>query len=138
MQIHFTFLNTMSDQKITYLPGERIIKKGEIADTAYMILSGAVRVYMKNKDKIVELATLKNGEIFGETSIFKSGEYGANVDALEETELLVITPQSLENMMNKCDPVLSALVQMLITRLKETNEKLLESETREFIDIALV
>ncbi|MFN3700996.1 MAG: Crp/Fnr family transcriptional regulator [Alphaproteobacteria bacterium] len=129
---------TNTSENIVYFAGERILKKGETADKAYMILSGKVRVYLKNNEKVVDLATLAEGEIFGETAIFDGGEYGANVDALEETELLVITPQSLKDMMKSCDPVLSALVKMLTNRLNQTNKKLLESETRDFIDIAFV
>jgi CRP-like cAMP-binding protein len=126
------------DDKEMFLPGERIVINGEKAEAAYLILSGKVRVYLRNNDKVVDLAILEKDEIFGETAIFKGGEYGANVDALEETELLKITPASLDDMMQSCDPVLGALVRMLIQRLKETNKKLLQSETREFMDIALV
>lgn len=128
----------MSAKTEIYAPGERIIKEGSEADTAFMIVSGKVRVYLKNNDKVVDLAVLEKDEIFGETSIFKGGHYGANVDALEETELLLITPESLDEMMNSCDPVLKALVSMLIKRLKETNNKLLKSETREHIDVAFI
>lgn len=125
-------------KNLIYSAGERILKKGEAADKAYMIISGKARVYLKNNEKVVDLAILEAGEIFGETAIFDGGEYGANVDAIEETELLVITPQSLKEMMDSCDPVLSALVQMLTNRLNQTNKKLLDSETRDFIDIAFV
>ncbi|MAE50889.1 MAG: hypothetical protein CMH27_03685 [Micavibrio sp.] len=129
----------MSDNNIvTYAPGERILKKGETADKAYMIISGKVRVYLKNNDKVLDLAQLGADEIFGETAMFTSGTYGANVDALEETQLLEITNESLKTMMDSADPVLSAIVKMLIKRLNETNTKLLESETREFMDIAFI
>lgn len=123
---------------VTYAPGERILKKGEKADKAYMIRSGKVRVYLRNNDKVVDLAQLGPDEIFGETSMFTDSEYGANVDALEETELLEITEDSLKTMMDSADPVLCAIVKMLIKRLNETNTKLLESETREFMDLAFV
>ncbi|MFP4313640.1 MAG: Crp/Fnr family transcriptional regulator [Alphaproteobacteria bacterium] len=130
----------MTSKKEQYSPGERIVKAGDVSTAAYMIISGKVRVYLKNNDKVVDLAILEEGDIFGETAIFKDqgAEYGANVDALEETELLLITPDSLESMMEGCDPVLSALVTMLIKRLKETNQKLLQSETREHIDVAFI
>lgn len=130
----------MKSNKVTeiFSPGERIVINGDEATTAYLIISGKARVYLKNDGKIVDLALLGEDEIFGETAIIKGGTYGANVDAVEETELLPITPDSLKEMMDACDPVLGALVKMLIKRLKETNQKLLASETREFIDIALV
>lgn len=128
----------MKNNTVTYAAGERIVKKGEAASEAYMILSGKVRVYLRNNDKIVDLAILGENEIFGEKAVFDGGEYGANVDAIENTELLIITPQSLKVMMSECDPVLSALIKMLSERLSQTNKKLLESETREHIDVVFI
>ncbi|MEZ5814131.1 MAG: cyclic nucleotide-binding domain-containing protein [Alphaproteobacteria bacterium] len=118
--------------------GDRIITQGEKSDKAYMILSGRVRVYLEDGTKVVDLAELGEDEIFGESAIFNGGAYGANVDALEDCELYVITPQALTNMLGSADPIIRALLQMLITRLKATNEALLKSETREFMDIALI
>ncbi len=118
--------------------GERIITQGDESDKAYMILSGRVRVYLEDGSKIVDLAELGEDEIFGESAIFNGEAYGANVDAIEDCELYVITPESLNNMLQSADPIIRALLQMLMSRLKSTNEALLKSETREFMDIALI
>lgn len=126
------------NDRIYFDAGERILKKGEKAETTYLIESGKVRVYLKNNDKIVDLAILGKDEIFGETAIFDGGEYGANVDALESCTLIPITPERLQAMIAAADPVLGTLIKMLSSRLNLTNKKLLESETREFIDIAFV
>lgn len=129
---------TSNSEHIHFEAGERILKKGEKAETAYLIISGKVRVYLRNNDKIVDLATLGQGEIFGETAIFDGWEYGANVDAIEPCTLSTITPAKLQTMIAGADPVLGALIKMLSDRLNHTNKKLLESETREFIDVAFV
>ena len=103
-----------------------------------MILSGKVRVYLEEGTKIIELAELGEDQIFGETAIFSNEAYGANVECIEESELYVITPDSLNDMLKATDPIIRALLQMLIQRLQTTNEALLKSETREFIDVALI
>ena len=118
--------------------GERIITQGDQSDKAYMILSGRVRVYLEDGSKVVDLAELGEDEIFGESAIFSGEAYGANVDAIEDCELYVITPEALSEMLQSADPIIRALLQMLMARLKSTNEALLKSETREFMDIALV
>lgn len=125
-------------QILTFKTGERIVTQGESSDKAYMILSGKVRVFLEEGTKIVELAELGEDEIFGESAIFSGTAYGANVEASEDSELYVITEASLNNMLQDSDPIVRALIQMLIARLKATNEALLKSETREFIDVALV
>ncbi len=118
--------------------GERIVTQGDPSDKAYMILSGRVKIYLEDGTKIVDLAELGEDEIFGESAIFNGEAYGANVDALEDCELYVITPAALSNMLGDADPIIRALLQMLMARLKATNEALLKSETREFMDIALI
>ena len=118
--------------------GERIITKGDKAVAAYMILSGEVRVFLEDGYKTIELAKLGQYQIFGETAILGDEENSANVEAIQDTTLLVITPASLAKMLEETDPIIQALIRMLIDRLKATNEALLKSETREFMDIALI
>ena len=122
----------------TFKAGERIIAKGTNADKAYMIMSGKARVFLEEDTKQVELAILEEDAIFGETAIFTDGTYGANVEAVEDCELFVITPESLTEMLKGSDPIVRALIRMLIDRLKNTNQALLKSETREFMDIAFI
>lgn len=122
----------------TFQPGERIVQQGAEAQTAYLIDRGKVRVYLEQEGKIVDLAELGDDEIFGETALFTGAAYGANVDAVEETEVTLITPEILKIKIQNCDPMMRAIIQMLIERLQRTNKALLESETREFIDVAFV
>lgn len=117
---------------------ERILSKGEPAALAYKIVSGRVRVFLDKDGKAVTLAELKPGAIFGETALFGTREYGAHVEALEDTVLEVITPEDFKNRIETCDDMLRSLIQMLIERQRKTNEAFLESETREFMDITLV
>ncbi|MBL4804723.1 MAG: cyclic nucleotide-binding domain-containing protein [Alphaproteobacteria bacterium] len=123
---------------LKFKANERVITQGDTADKTYMILSGKMRVYLEEGSKIVELAQLGEDQIFGESAIFSDAPYGANVDALEDSELYVITPESMKEMLQDADPIVRALIQMLIERLKKTNEALLKSETREYIDVALI
>lgn len=122
----------------TFKPGERIVQQGAEAQTAYLIDSGRVRVFLEQNGKIVDLAELGEDEIFGETALFTGAAYGANVEAIEETEVTLITPEILKIKIQNCDPMMRAIIQMLIERLQRTNKALLESETREFIDVAFV
>jgi len=129
---------TSNLQTVKFKAGQQIVEQGQESSAAYMILSGKVCVYLEDGTKTIELATLGKDQIFGETAIFSGEAYGANVKATEDCELLVITPDSFNEMLKDTDPIIRALLQMLIERLKATNEALLKSETREFIDVALI
>lgn len=118
--------------------GDRIMSKGDDAAECYMIVSGKVRVFLEESTKQVELAVLGENELFGEAAIFDGEHYGANVDAIEDTKLLLITPQTLNGLLVISDPVIRALIRMLVKRLRDTNDALVKSETREFMDIGFV
>lgn len=126
-------------ENITFKAGERIIIKGKIADTAYMVVSGTVRVFLEDNGKQVTLAKLGENDIFGESAIFKGEKYGAHVEAGPEGAVVFpITQPDFDEMLKTSDPIVRALIRMLMQRLQKTNSALLKSETREFMDITFV
>lgn len=118
--------------------GERIITIAEPAAKAYMVVKGKVRVFITHDTKEIELAVLEEDAIFGETAIFSGEFYGASVEAVDDTELLIITPETLNEMLVSANPIVRALLGMMIERLRNTNDALIKSETREFMDIGFV
>lgn len=118
--------------------GERIITHRDDAHTAYLILKGKVSVRLERDGRMIRLGELGIGSIFGETALFGGGTYGAHVDADTDVEVAVITSESFAGKIESSDPMVRSIVLMLIERLRKTNEALLKSETREFMDIALV
>ncbi|MCE7886952.1 MAG: hypothetical protein DYH13_05540 [Alphaproteobacteria bacterium PRO2] len=116
----------------------RIITCGDAASAAYLVLKGSVRVHLDREGRKIILGELGVGSIFGETALFGGGTYGAHVDAATDVEVAVITPESISGKIEASDPMVRSIVLMLIERLRKTNEALLKSETREFMDIALI
>jgi ABC-type lipoprotein export system ATPase subunit/CRP-like cAMP-binding protein len=55
-------------ERLTYRPGEIIIKKGDLADKFYLIAKGAVEV-MSPHDEALPLARLSSGQHFGEMGL---------------------------------------------------------------------
>jgi CRP-like cAMP-binding protein len=129
----------MKNEKKLFKSGERIITRGDEAAAAYLILRGKVTVTLDREGRQIKIGELESGAIFGETALINDGSlYTANVDAAADTELAVITPESFADKIGTCDPMLRALLEMLVERLRKTNEALLHSETREFMDIAFL
>ncbi len=130
---------TMTKQEAKlFEKGERIITRGDVAECAYLILEGKVNVYLEKDEKKVTLSELGAGAIFGESAIFEGKTYSANVDAAEDTKLMVITPENFREKIDKCDPMLRAIIAMLMDRQDRTNQALLRSETRELVEVAMV
>jgi CRP-like cAMP-binding protein len=125
-------------QTVKFKSGEQIIRKGDKAVAAYIVKSGKVHVFLEKNSKTVTLGELGPGALFGETALFGRAEYGANVTASEDTELEIVTPAGFREKVDGSDPMLKSIIEMLLDRQRKTNEALLKSETREFMDIAFV
>ena len=109
--------------------GRPIIQQGDATDAAYLIESGKVKVTLEKEGNTIELAQLGEDEIFGETALFEGLTYGATVTPLVETTVVKITPDILDIKIRLCDPMLRALIKMMMERQKRSNEALADFQS---------
>ena len=84
-------LNSISLKKNTLIFG-----KGSEGDGLYIIRSGQVKVVLQNEEgKEIILATFQPGDFFGEMSLLDGRPRSANVFTTQNTQLLVLSRQSL-------------------------------------------
>ncbi|XP_047206412.1 cyclic nucleotide-gated cation channel beta-3-like isoform X2 [Girardinichthys multiradiatus] len=86
-------------KSIIYLPGDFVVKKGDIGKEMYVIKSGAVQV-VGGPDNSIVFVTLKAGCVFGEISLLQSSKDGgnrrtANVKAYGFANLFVLEKKDL-------------------------------------------
>lgn len=75
---------------VTMAPGEVVFSEGDRADKVYVVVSGKVLVYRASRAGDVAIATVTEGNFFGEMALFDGGLRGASVRCLEPCEFLVI------------------------------------------------
>lgn len=106
-----------------------IVRKGDIGNEMFVLLSGAVDVKGKIRDKDVSLAVLGQGEIFGEMALLSSTKRSADVVALDDCEVLVLTQSFLKKAMKMmpetASKILFNLSIILCERLRSKNENFL-------------
>lgn len=113
-----------------------ILKEGEPGTSAYLIQSGSVEVFTESNEKTIRLAKLETGQIFGEMALVFDEQRTASVKAIEDCNLIVITRQSFQQKLNKTDPTIKAIVQMLTQRIISSNNAVVnkKSSTADLIE----
>jgi small-conductance mechanosensitive channel/CRP-like cAMP-binding protein len=84
-----------------YAPGEAIIRAGDAGDSMFVIHRGHVEVRVNNPSgngRQRAIATLTEGDFFGEMALFTGEPRTASVVAIEETEVLEIGHQAIRRL----------------------------------------
>jgi CRP-like cAMP-binding protein len=106
--------------------GETILSEGEEGHCMYVILRGRVRVLAAG----VEIATVGEGDFFGEVALVDDGPRSADVVAVEDCELMVITRMTL-GILAAVEPgaaiqLLAAIGRSLVGKLRADNARFRE------------
>lgn len=104
---------------VEYEAGEVIFKKGQEGESLYLILNGNVTIADDNR----EIATLKQGDMFGEMALISQGKRSADAVALNDVSLLALKMDIINNIMPR-DVSVQLLVNIILTlsrRLQEAN-----------------
>lgn len=113
----------------SYHPGQTIFKESEPGNRLFLILEGDVRISRDIPGSGEEaLAILKPGACFGEMAVFDRSERSTDAISNGGCRLLTISRADLEIVLD-LDPdlagkVLRAMVRLLSTRLRATNDNL--------------
>jgi len=99
-----------------------IFSEGEAGDAAFIIETGAVGIYKMVEGERIELAQMKEGELFGEMAILDGSVRMANAYASEDCVVVRIQRKALESKLDKYDPFMKSLVQILVSNLRNVHQ----------------
>lgn len=103
-----------------FQPGQGIIEEGDTGDSIYFIRSGSALVTAHILGRLVELAVLESGDIFGEVGFLTGRPRTASVLTLTELEVLEIDRALLEGVIRKTPAILSELEDFYLKRTADT------------------
>lgn len=106
-----------------YPAGTVLMREGESGHEAYIILSGTARASREVDGRTVPLRDMGPGEIFGEFAILSERPRSADVVALTDLAVLVVTRDLMESELGPHSWV-GTLVRTMAARFRELEERL--------------
>jgi CRP/FNR family transcriptional regulator, cyclic AMP receptor protein len=118
-----------ASMNLAWPAGSFVFQKGTAGEALYIVLSGQVRIYDVVDGFEIEIARIGPGDFFGEMSLLLETTHTKNVQAVEDSELLVLMKDSFRRLFD-AKPDLAALVH------KRLEERRAEAEAKNVTESA--
>jgi CRP/FNR family transcriptional regulator, cyclic AMP receptor protein len=107
--------------------GEIIFREGDSGDTCYLLRTGAVVLTREHQDgRMVALAELRAGALFGELAMFRGETRSATAEAVEPTSAVALLASDIQRCIKRNPDLALKLLASLAERVSRTNERLLQ------------
>lgn len=116
------FVDGADIEKTFIQKGDMIFREGDPGEAAYIVETGMVGIYKTVEGEKVDLATMKEGELFGEMAIIDGSNRMANAVAMEDSVIISLPRAGLEAMLAKQEPMVKTLIQILVDNLRSVHE----------------
>lgn len=118
-----TLLTSM--QRVSFPAGTIVCEKGDAADCVYFLYSGKVAVQMKTGfgEKMQVIALLDPGAPVGEKGLLGSRTRGATLVAVQDSELLVLSQEAFDVLVDGSPALIIKLLKWLLARVSLRLEK---------------
>jgi CRP-like cAMP-binding protein len=114
---------------LAYSAGSLVFQKGTPGEALYVVLSGRVRINDVIDGEEIEIAATQPGDYFGETSLLLTSTHTKSVQAVEDSELLVLDKDSFRRLLDTYPEVAEIVHKRLEERVPEEERRLLETDT---------
>ncbi len=119
----------------TYNSGQTIFQEGDHAEEMYIIHKGQVNISKRARNAEQILATLRDGDFFGEMSLFTDTPRSATATVMVESTILCIDKKSFDYMVNSNSSFAINMIRKLCERLRNADNQIgellvLSKETR--------
>jgi CRP-like cAMP-binding protein len=107
--------------------GQIIFREGDEGDTCYLLRSGAVVLTREHQDgRMVALAELRAGAMFGELAMFRGETRSATAEAVESTSAVALLARDVQRLIRRHPELALKLLAALAERVSKSNERLLQ------------
>ena len=107
----------------TFVEKDQVIfREGDPGEAVYLVESGSIGIFKTVEGEEIQLATMKEGELFGEMAIIDGSDRMAHAVALEDSVVIALPRAGLEAMLAKQEPLVKTLIQILVDNLRNVHE----------------
>jgi len=119
-----------------YKDGDIIFEENSVGREMYIVLTGKVKVIKERGGVETTLATLEEGDFFGEMSLFDNNPRSATVKALGDVKLLEINQKNFLKKISRDPSLAFRMLEKMSQRIRITDEKILNCtvEIKDFIE----
>ncbi len=104
---------------------EYICYEGQPGDEMYIVLKGAVGVFLVNAvGDLNRVAVIENGNFFGEMAIFDNLPRSASCIALEDTVTVAVNKENLQEFLAACPDMAKQILENMSGRIRRLDEEL--------------
>jgi CRP/FNR family transcriptional regulator, cyclic AMP receptor protein len=111
-------------ERVAFDPGKPLMRQGDPADAAYLIIDGEAEVIVETPSGPVTVATLGANEIVGEMGILCNAPRNATVCAKDRLITLRISKEPFMRMVREFPNMAIFIMQVLAHRVESTNNQL--------------
>ena len=108
-----------------YKDGDTIFEENSIGKEMYIILTGNAKVIKKKDGAETTLATLEEGDFFGEMSLFDNSPRSATVKALGDVKLLEINQKNFLKKISRDPSLAFRMLEKMSQRIRNSDEIIL-------------
>lgn len=121
-------------EEIHYAEGQVIFRQGEEGSSLFIIDEGAVEISYGEGRGRVALASLFNGQYFGELSLFDGAPRSATATATKSSRLIRLDRDDLVDFVNKNPSAALRIIAEMSERLRQTNELMSRQVSRNVLE----
>ena len=104
--------------------GTLLCREGDPGREMFIVQKGKVQVRKKVGPGEKILAELGDGEFFGEMALLEGLNRSATVEALEDSKILVINPETFETLLKNNPEIALKMLKKMASRLRNLDEHL--------------
>jgi len=120
-------LISMMAELRNYEDGEHIIRQGEEAEAAFVVLEGSTEVFVDIDGRVQTVAEIGTNDIIGEMGVLNNHRRTASVRARGPVRVLRIAQSDMLNLVHQFPDLALEMLRVISSRLTATPRQLIEA-----------